>query len=51
MTLDEIIIPLSITTSNDDKLDAIFGALKRIAEQGFENLNDLKSKLDNVTKA
>ncbi|ASJ27735.1 tape measure protein [Borrelia turicatae] len=50
MTLDEIIIPLSITTSNNDKLDTISSALERIAKQEFKNLNDLKSKLESAAK-
>ncbi|UPA11442.1 tape measure protein (plasmid) [Borrelia parkeri] len=50
MTLDEIIIPLSIATSNNDKLDTISSALERIAKQEFKNLNDLKSKLESAAK-
>ncbi|WP_210374339.1 tape measure protein [Borreliella garinii] len=47
MKLDEIIIPLSMSISNSQKLDSISETLKKIAEQKFESLDDLKSKLEN----
>ncbi|AMR76155.1 tail tape measure protein (plasmid) [Borrelia hermsii] len=50
MTLEEIIVPLSIATSNEAKLDAISSALAKIAEQKFESLKDLKSKLESAAK-
>ncbi|QBK63777.1 tape measure protein (plasmid) [Borrelia miyamotoi] len=50
MTLDEIVIPLSINATNESKLDEISDALKKIAKQEFENLNDLQSKLENAIK-
>ncbi|AHH11898.1 Putative membrane spanning protein (plasmid) [Borrelia coriaceae ATCC 43381] len=51
MTLDEIVIPISINTSNESKLDEISNALKNIAYEEFENLKDLKSKLEHATKS
>ncbi|AHH11868.1 Putative membrane spanning protein (plasmid) [Borrelia coriaceae ATCC 43381] len=51
MTLDEIVIPISINTSNESKLDEISSALKNIAYEEFENLKDLKSKLEHATKS
>ncbi|AHH05797.1 tail tape measure protein (plasmid) [Borrelia miyamotoi] len=50
MTLDEIVIPLSINATNESKLDEISDALKKIANQEFENLKDLQSKLENAIK-
>ncbi|WP_420025355.1 hypothetical protein QIA36_05260 (plasmid) [Borreliella yangtzensis] len=50
MKLDEIIIPLLMSISNNQKLDAISETLKKIAEQKFASLDDLKSKLEKSTK-
>ncbi|WP_434792932.1 tape measure protein (plasmid) [Borreliella burgdorferi] len=49
MNIDEIIIPLSMSISNNEKLNAISETLKKIAEQKFANLDDLKSKLEKST--
>uniref|UniRef100_UPI003B210026 tape measure protein n=1 Tax=Borreliella burgdorferi TaxID=139 RepID=UPI003B210026 len=51
MKLDEIIIPLSMSISNNQKLDAIAETLKKIAEQKFSSLDDLKSKLEKSAKS
>ncbi|MBB6043489.1 tape measure protein, partial [Borreliella yangtzensis] len=51
MKLDEIIIPLSMSISNNQKLDAISETLKKIAEQKFASLDDLKSKLEKSAKS
>lgn len=51
MKLDEIIIPLSMSISNNQKLDAITETLKKIAEQKFASLDDLKSKLEKSAKS
>ncbi|WP_373592345.1 tape measure protein [Borreliella garinii] len=49
MKLDEIIIPLSMSISNNQKLDSIAETLKKIAEQKFASLDNLKSKLEKST--
>ncbi|MCD2381941.1 tape measure protein [Borreliella americana] len=49
MKLDEIIIPLSMSISNNEKLDSIAETLKKIAEQKFASLDNLKSKLEKST--
>lgn len=51
MNLDEIIIPLSMSIKNNEKLDAIAETLKKIAEQKFASLDDLKSKLEKSAKS
>ncbi|WP_215536661.1 tape measure protein [Borreliella bavariensis] len=51
MKLDEIIIPLSMSIKNNEKLDAIAETLKKIAEQKFASLDDLKSKLEKSAKS
>lgn len=51
MKLDEIIIPLSMSISNNQKLDTIAETLKKIAEQKFSSLDDLKSKLEKSAKS
>ncbi len=51
MKLDEIIIPLSMSISNNQKLDAITETLKKIAKQKFASLDDLKSKLEKSAKS
>ncbi|WP_419250388.1 tape measure protein [Borreliella afzelii] len=51
MKLDEIIIPLSMSISNNQKLDSIAETLKKIAEQKFASLDNLKSKLEKSAKS
>ncbi|WP_421115304.1 hypothetical protein [Borreliella valaisiana] len=51
MKLDEIIIPLSMSIRNNEKLDSIAETLKKNAEQKFASLDNLKSKLEKSTKS
>ncbi|UGQ17810.1 hypothetical protein [Borrelia sp. RT1S] len=51
MTLEDIIIPLSIATQNEEKLDAMAAAPQEMASQQFDNIAKLERNLGGVGKA
>ncbi|UGQ16640.1 hypothetical protein [Borrelia sp. RT5S] len=51
MTLEDIIIPLSIATQNEEKLDAMAAAPQEMASQRFDNIAELEKNLSGVGNA